>query len=88
MWAGRPCPEESTLLSTGTQGQWHNHAALIPVTSRAGASLWLGHMSENFCPPWQDSLADAGVGGQAPASREPGGQAVRTVNLNGGILAQ
>lgn len=40
-WAGGPSPEESTLLSTETQGHRHNHVALIPAASSAGASPWL-----------------------------------------------
>lgn len=38
-----PCPEESVLLSTETQGRQRNHRALILAASRVGASLWLGN---------------------------------------------
>ena len=47
----------------------------------------VGNMSEKFCPSWQDSLADAGVEGQAPASREAGRQCVQWIK-SPGVLVQ
>lgn len=48
----------------------------------------VGNMSEKFCPSWQDSLADAGVEGQPPASREAGRQHVQWIKSPGVLLQQ
>ena len=42
--------QRNPLCCLETQGQRHNHVALVPATSSAGRSPWLGNTSENFCP--------------------------------------